>query len=179
MFLNKHVKSREYSWERSDITPEKRAIKYEHKSVLVIFAGKGSTGKINIAKALEKKLFKLGKFVYFLGISNELLLSGSGSNDKVLERMRHIQQLGEMSHVLTDAGLILITSISDIDQYELNTLKSLNRPSKTFIVNVGERAFPDGYVDLEIAADEDALKAADKIADALVRSTLPDPEFSI
>jgi hypothetical protein len=30
-----------------------------------------------------------------------------------------------------------------------------------------------------IPVDEEAARAADKIADLLVRSTLPDPEFSI
>ncbi len=62
---------------RGDITPEKRAIKNEHKSALVIIAGDLNTGKVNIAKALEEILFAMGKSVYFLGISNELLSAGA------------------------------------------------------------------------------------------------------
>ena len=177
--LNKHIKSRDYRWERSDIAPEERALRYGHKSALVILAGGQDMGKIEIAKALEEKLFHLGKSAYFLGISNELLTSGSELNDRVLERLRHIQQLGEMSHVLTDAGLILITSVSNLDPYELNILKSLNRPSKAVIVNVGENTFPQGVVDLVIPADEGMAFAVDKITELLVRSTHPDPEFSI
>jgi len=126
--LKKHIRSRDFSWERSEITPEKRSIQYEHKSVLVVIAGDQNTGKIDIAKALEKTLFQVGKFTYFLGISNELLSTGGGSNDKVLEKMHHLRHLGEISHILTDAGLILITSISNVDQYELDMLKTLNRP---------------------------------------------------
>src|SRR3989338_7151897 len=123
--LKNHIQLREFSWERSHITSEKRSMKYGHKSVLVVLAGDVNTGKVNIAKALEETLFKQGRFTYFLGISNKLLSAGSGSNDRVLEKMQHIQSLGEMSHVLTDAGLILITSISSVDQYELDMLKNL------------------------------------------------------
>jgi len=177
--LKDHIKSREFGWERSDITPEKRSVKYEHKSVLIVVAGDRDTGKINIAKALEETLFKIGKFTYFLGISNEFLLAQTGSNDKVLEKMRQIRQLGEMSHILTDAGLILIASISDVDQYELDTLKTLNRPNQTVIVCVGDNNFPEGYVDLTLKANENPQVAAKKINDLLTQIILPDPEYSI
>jgi len=177
--LKKHIKSRDFSWERSDITLEKRSMKYEHKSVLVVVAGDRNTGKIEIAKALEENLFKIGKFTYFLGISNELLATGISSNDKVLEKMRHIQQLGEMAHILTDAGLVLITSISNVDQYELDMLKTLNRPNQTIVINVGENNFSEGYVDLILQANENPQKAAQKISDLLTQTILPDPEYSI
>lgn len=177
--LKDHIKSREFAWERSDITPEKRSLKYEHKSVLVVLAGDRNTGKINIAKALEEYLFKQGKFTYFLGISNDLLSTGSETNDKVLEKMQYIQSLGEMAHVLTDAGLILITSISDVDQYELETLKTLNRPNKTAVINVGENKFSDGYVDLTLEENADPQESAEKIGELLQQTILPDPEFSI
>ena len=142
-------------------------------------AGEPNTGKAGIAKALEEALFGIGKFSYFLGISNELLSAGTGSNDRVLEKMRHIQHLGEMSHILTDAGLILITSISNVDRYELDMLKSLNRPSKTIIVNVGENTFPGGYVDLVLPANGDPREGAQNIVDLLAKTILPDPEYSI
>ena len=177
--LKKHIKSRDFSWERSDITPEKRSIQYEHKSVLVVIAGNQNTGKINIAKVLEETLFNMGKFTYFLGISNELLSKGGGSNDKVLEKMHHLRHLGEMSHILTDAGLILITSISNVDQYELDMLKALNRPNQTVIVNVGENTFSQDYVDLLLQANENPQSAAQKISDLLIQVILPDPEYSI
>jgi bifunctional enzyme CysN/CysC len=177
--LKKHVKSREFYWERGNITPGTRANRYTHKSVLVVLAGEINAGKMNIAKALEEILFTMGKFTYFLGVSNELLTAGEGVEDKVLGRLRHIQQLGEMSRVLTDAGLILITSISHIDQYELDTLKSLNRPNKTFVVNVGANNFSDGYIDLTLPSDSAPQPAAQKITDALLRVIVPDPEFTI
>jgi len=177
--LKKRIKSRAFNWERSDITPGKRAEKYKHKSALVVMAGELNTGKINIAKALEETLFKMGKFTYFLGISNELLVAGMGLNDKVLEKARHIQHLGEISYILADAGLILITSISNVDRYELDMLKALNSSHKTVIVNVGENTFPEGYVDLVLQENEDPQTAAQKITDVLLKAILPDPEYTI
>ena len=169
------VRTRNFSWKRSDIIPGERAEQYQHKSALVVIAGGFKTGKIDIAKALEKKLFSMGKFTYFLGIPNEVLLGGTGANDRVLEKARHIQNLGEMAYLFSDAGMILITSISNIDQYEIDKLKILNSPNKTFVVNAGENTFPEGYVDLTLPANDDPEEAAQKIAEPLLKALQPDP----
>ncbi len=181
--LNQHIKEREFHWERSDITPGKRAVKYQHKSAFVVVTGQADTGKKDIAKMLEEELFKLGKFTYFLGIANESLASTSNSNDKTLKRVQHVRQLGEMAHTFTDAGLILITSISDIDDYDIETLKSLNRPNKTIVVNVGENRFSEGYIDLTLPKtdfDAEVLKnTVTQIIQLLMKSIVLDPEYSI
>ena len=177
--LGQHVKNREFSWTRSDITPDKRAMKYQHKAVLIVLTGQADTGKQVLAKALEETLFKTGKFTYFLGVSNQILDSGSGTNDRVLSRIQHIRQLGEMAHVLTDAGLILITSVSDIDDDELNMLKYLNSPNKTITVNVGPNRFSQAEVDLVLAEHEPTAAGAAKIVDCLTKSLVLDPEYSI
>ncbi len=177
--LTEHIKRREFSWVRSSITLEKRAFKYQHKSALLIITGQVDTGKQRIARALEEKLFEVGKFTYFLGISNELLTTGSGSEDKTIAKLQHIQQLGELAHILTDAGLILITSITDIDDTELEILKSLNRPNKTLVINVGENRFSEGKADLILIENEETNIAVEKIVDLLVHSVVLDLEFYI
>src|SRR6185436_6051647 len=153
--LKQHIKKRDFEWERSHITPDKRAEKYGHKSALIIIAGQIDTGKQRIAKALEEELFNLKKSAYFLGVSNRLSLSSGDLKDKTLSKFEHLQQLGELAHIMTDAGLILITSITDIDEYELDMLKSLNQPNKTLIVRVGEASFSDNKADLTLVENED------------------------
>ena len=101
------------------------------------------------------------------------------TNDKVLNKVNHIQQFGELAHTLTDAGLILITSISDIDEYELEMLKSLNHPNKTIVVNVGENRFSDINVDLILSEEESVESSAGKITELLTKTIALDPEFSI
>ncbi len=177
--LNRHIRDREFHWERSDITPSKRAFQYQHKSVLIVIAGQADVGKKLIAKAMEEELFQRGRFVYFLGLPNELLSAGAATNDRTLNKIQHIRHLGEMAHILTDAGLILITSISDVDDYELNMLKSLNRPNKTLIVNIGENPFGEGEVDLSLPEDETRDSAVQKILDLVTKTVALDPEYLI
>ncbi len=176
--LSQHIKKRNFEWIRSGITPEKRAQKYEHKSALIIITGQIDTGKQRIAKALEEKLFALGKFTYFLGISNKLITRPQ-STDRTLGKFEHIQQLGEMAHLFTDSGLILITSVTDIDDYELEMLKALNRPNKTLVVNVGEIRFADGKIDLALMENEVPDFAVEKIVSLLVKSVVLDAEYFI
>ena len=177
--LSTHIKKREFSWERSHITPDMRAQKYDHKSAFIVITGEIDTGKQRIAKALEEALFNLGKSVYFLGISNRLVLATHDSKDKTLGKFEQLQQLGELAHLMTDAGLIMITSITNIDEYELDVLKKLNSPNRTFVINVGENRFADKQVDLVLVENEDSDPAVKKIVDLLVKSLVLDPEYFI
>jgi bifunctional enzyme CysN/CysC len=177
--LNTHIKRREYTWERSHITPEMRAQKYDHKSAFIVITGEVDTGKQRIAKALEEELFNLGRSVYFLGISNRQVLATHDSKDKTLGKFEQLQQLGELAHLMTDAGLILITSITNIDEYELGVLKKLNSPNRTFVINVGDNRFSEKQVDLGLAHNEESGPAVKKIVDLLIQSLVLDPEYYI
>jgi bifunctional enzyme CysN/CysC len=177
--LSTHIKKREYGWERSHITPDNRAQKYGHKSAFIVITGKIDTGKQRIAKALEEALFELGKNVYFLGVSNRLVLASHDSKDKTLGKFEALTQLGELAHLMTDAGLIMITSITDIDDHELKTLKTLNSPNRTFVVNVGESRFNAENIDLNLVENENSDQAVKKIVDLLVKAVVLDPEYMI
>lgn len=177
--LSQHIRKREFEWERSAITPEKRAFQFQHKSALIVITGQIDTGKQRIAKALEEALFNLGKFTYFLGVSNRLSLVTTDFKDKTLSKFEHLQQLGELAHIMTDTGLILITSITDIDDYELSLLKSLNNPNKTLVINVGENRFSSDQIDLNLIENEESKAAVNQIVDLLVRSVVLDPEYFI
>lgn len=177
--LDQHIKLREYAWDRSSITPEKRSGKFRHKPALVIVTGQAEIGKEGLAKALEEKLFNGGQHAYYLGVSNRVLFEGTATNDRTMARVEYIRQIGETAHVLTDAGLILITSISDIDEHELEMLKTLNRPSKTIVINVGQAQFVSQKVDLSLESVDPLERAVEKV-DAYLQTALElDPEFSI
>ena len=177
--LNTHIKKREFAWERSHITPELRGKKYEHKSALIIISGKIDTGKQRIAKALEEALFNVGKNVYFLGISNRLVLASSDSQDKTLGKHTMLVQLGELAHLMTDAGLILITSVTDIDDAELKLLKTLNRPNRTFVINMGDDRFDASNVDLILPENLESETAVKEIVNLLAKALVLDPEYMI
>jgi len=147
----KHVEAREKAWERSAIAPAQRQAKYHQRGTLVVVAGPVGTGKIAFAKSLEERLFQGGRQVYYLGLSNSLLGFGADLKDQ-FEREEYLRRLGEVSHLFTDAGLILITTVSDLDDDELDVLDTLNRPSDLLIINVGESRFSRRQADLNLEA---------------------------
>ena len=177
--LKTKIKARDHNWQRSEISCSLRSKAYSHNAAFVMITGAKNTGKIALAKALEKKLFEAKKLTYFMGISNDLLATEFGTSDKTLNRVQHIQQLGEIAHVMADAGMILIASISDVDSYELRMLRDLTQPHQTIVVHVGENQFDDEQVDITLPESAATDDAAQTIADHLQKVLLPAPEYSI
>ena len=164
--ITEHVEQREKNWQRSSLTPGMRAGRYGQRSATVIITGSAKTGKIELAKALEAHLFNCGRFVYYLGLSNSLLGIDSDIQDTG-DRDEHLRRLGEISHMFADAGVILITTVSDLDDYELEMIETLNRPNECVVVNVGENRFNKRKVDLQTDNIEDKYGAILQIKELL------------
>lgn len=76
-----------------------------------------------------------------------------------VSRDGHVQQLGELARIMTDAGLLLITTLAGVDDYDLERLKLLNEPNQLFIVNVGENIFSHFPVDVQLPDGADTRDA--------------------
>ena len=174
--VEKHVAARDRDWERSRITPAVRAARSGQRSTLVLLTGPVGTGKIALAKALEESLFTAGRQVYYLGLSNSLLGLDSDLRDMAgVDRDEHLRRLGEISHLFTDAGQILIMTVSDLDDHELNIIDTLNRPGDLLVVTVGESRFTSRKSDLELEPVTDVNVAARAIHQLLVsRNYVPE-----
>lgn len=159
-FARRHVEEREKAWDRTSITAGMRAGRYNQRSALVLIAGPQGVGKRDLAEALEEYLFNCGRMVYFLGMSNSLL--GIDADLQAFgERDEYIRRLGEMAHLFTDAGMIFITAVSDLDDHELDVIDTLNRPNELVVVNVGPSRFTRRRPDLQIDAVD--VKSLQKI----------------
>ncbi|MBW8001236.1 MAG: GTP-binding protein [Planctomycetes bacterium] len=164
--IERRVQQRENNWQRSRITPKMRSSRYNQRSTLVLITGAAGDGKENLAKALEEDLFESKRMVYYLGISNSLL--GIEDNiDESGERDESLRRLGEVSHLFTDAGLILITTIDDLDDFELEMINTLNRPNDCRVVNIGANQFTKATVDLQVDNLDSQKEAIKKIKDLL------------
>lgn len=160
--ITEHVTRREANWQRSGLSPGVRAGRYGQRSALVIITGPAGTGKSALAKSLEANLFNCGRIVYYLGLSNSLL--GMDADIKDLgQRDEQLRRLGEVSHLFTDAGVILIVTASDLDDYELEMVKTLNLPNECVVVNVGENRFSQQQIDLQADDVSDRDKAIEKV----------------
>ncbi len=144
-----YVEDREKNWDRSGITPAVRKARYNQRSTLVLICGPAGDDKKLLAKALEEDLFASGRFVYYLGLSDSLpgMEMGGGIEG---ERDEYLRRLGETSHMFTDAGLILITTVSDLDDHELDMINTLNQPNDYLVINVGHNQFTRTKVDLQV-----------------------------
>ena len=160
--ITERVEQRARNWDRSSITPKMRAQRNNQRSTLVLISGPADMGKQDLAKALEEDLFNSGRSVYYLGLSDSLL--GIDTDiDEGGDRDEYLRRLGEISHLFTDAGLILITTASGLDDYELEMINLLNKPNDCRVINVGENHFSKSTVDLQLDDLKDLKEAVTKI----------------
>ena len=172
--IHEHVRQREQNWHRSRITSSLRAERLGQKATLVVISGPTDIGKSKIAQELEERLFDAGKNVYYLGIEDSLPGIDNSLTCGVL-RDEYIRQLGEISHLFTDAGLILIATVSNLEEYELNILKTLNNPGQTLVVGVDSVTLEKNNLDLALASNSDKEDPAALIAALLTqRNYLPE-----
>jgi len=172
--LSEHVQQREKSWRRSRITPLMRSYRTGQRSTLVVIAGPPQSGKADLAQALEEKLFAAGRQVYYLGLDNSLMGIDEDISRSYL-RDEYLRRLGEVAHLFTDAGMILITTVSDLDSYELQVLRTLNHPGENLIIGVGAHGLAASDVDLMLDVPLNPSEAAGQVANLLTeRHYLPE-----
>jgi len=154
--LHKHVREREFLWEKSLISAEQRKEAYGHKSKFIVITS-GSEGKENdlqdIGRQLEERLFHMKYKAYYLGVSSILHGLSSDSATGYEDREEHIRRIGELARIFTDSGLIFITTVFNLDDYEAEKLKLLNQPNEIIVVNVGETPFSMFVPDANIEAN--------------------------
>ena len=139
-----HVRERESRWESGHITPELRAQAFLHRAKFVLITGQSGAGKRKVAMALEKRLFLARKNVYYLSHAN--LNQGLTGDIKLRtwDRAEEIRRLGELARLMTDAGQIFITALSEVDDYDLEQLRTLNAPHEILVVHMGDNP-PEAY----------------------------------
>lgn len=159
--LLEHVRDREFLWEKGLISSQRRKEAYGHKSkFIVITSGSEGSEKViqDIGKDLEQELFNRRYKTYYLGVASLLHGLGAEAKDEYEGREEHIRQIGELARIFTDSGQIFITSVFNLDDYEAEKLKVLNRPNDILIINIGETPFDSFRPDAKINP-EGAVKA--------------------
>ncbi len=160
--VREQVLLRNYKWETSAIAPGERAERYNQRSTLILLTGPKGAGRKAIAKTLEKRLFNDGRVVYFLGIGS--LLYGVDADIKSISksnhREEHLRRLAEVSHILLDAGAILIVTAVNLTQEDLEIIKTVVDSERIETVWIGENVTTDIFYDLHIPVYESYEKAA-------------------
>ncbi len=165
--LQRHIRERENNWEKGLVQSEARAVANRHRSKFIIFTGAVGTGKRAVAKALEERLFASRLNAYYLGVANidrGLDADLASYVDNGGERLRRI---GELARILTDAGLIFITTIDDADDFDLETLKQLNEPNDILVINMGENNFSRYHPDFHLPVGGEVADAVKQVTEVL------------
>lgn len=151
--LHDHVARREFHWETGLVSAKDRLVRNRHVGKTVIVTGASAQAVQAFGKELELRLFKLNLNSYYLGFSSLSRGLASDVQDNRSEHDAQIQRLGELARILTDAGLIFITSLPTTDAYTVERLKVLNEPNELLVVTLGAA---EGLGGVSIVIDEAA-----------------------
>ena len=141
--VREKVLVRNYKWEASRIPPERRAEKYNQRPVLLLITGERTVDRKGFAKELEARLFDDGRIVYFLGIGNVLYGVDADIEWREENRVEHFRRLGEVANLMLDAGVILIVTAAELEQRDVDIIKTSVDPGRIETIWIGERVTTD------------------------------------
>lgn len=98
------------SYQKLDITKKIRATNLNQKPITFWFTGLSASGKSTLANELEKYLISIGKHTMLLDGDNIRLGLNKDLKFSLKDRSENIRRIAEISKLLNDAGLIVLTS---------------------------------------------------------------------
>jgi bifunctional enzyme CysN/CysC len=132
-------------WQATDITREHHAGLKNQKPAVVWLTGLSGAGKSTIANIVEKKLARMNRHTFLLDGDNVRhgLNKDLGFTDA--DRVENIRRVGEVSKLMTDAGLIVITAFISPFRSERDMVRQM--------IQSGE--FYEIHIDTSLAAAEE------------------------
>ncbi|MCC8104239.1 MAG: adenylyl-sulfate kinase [Clostridiales bacterium] len=103
-------RSNDLTWHTMDITREFRENQLDQKASTIWFTGLSGSGKSTLANALEKRLVSMGKHTMLLDGDNIRLGLNRNLGFSEADRIENIRRIAEVSKLMNDAGLIVLTS---------------------------------------------------------------------
>ena len=119
------VKDENIVWHQHSVTKNIRSKLKNQQPAVLWFTGLSGAGKSTIAGALENKLAELGYHTYLLDGDNVRhgLCSDLGFSDH--DRQENIRRIGELSKLMADAGLIVLSAFISPHRAERQIVREL------------------------------------------------------
>jgi bifunctional enzyme CysN/CysC len=127
-----------------DIDKAARSSLMGHKPVVLWFTGLSGAGKSTIANRVEKKLHAAGCHSYLLDGDNVRHGLNKDLGFTEADRVENVRRVGEVAHLMVDAGLIVLTAFISPFRSERALARSL----------VAEGEFIEVHVDTPLAVAE-------------------------
>jgi bifunctional enzyme CysN/CysC len=117
-------------WQALDVDRDAHARLKHQRPRLLWFTGLSGAGKSSIANLVQKKLYALGKHSYLLDGDNirHGLNKDLGFTDA--DRVENIRRIGEVSKLMTDAGLIVLTAFISPFRAERRMVREMSLPGE-------------------------------------------------
>jgi len=159
------VYTRNEKWVQSLVSMEDRAEKYNQRSSLIVITGPKGVGRKSLARKLERQLFESGKLVYYLGLGS--LLYGVNADLKRHDApggwREHVRRFAEVSNLFIDAGVLLIVTAIELNQEDLDVLKTVIGEDKIQVVWVGDKVSTDISYDIHVKSRDEINEGVVKI----------------
>ncbi len=97
-------------WQAVEVNKEARRKLGGHGSAVVWLTGLSGAGKSTVANLLEKRLYRMGKRTYLLDGDNVRHGLNKDLGFTAADRVENIRRVAEVSKLMVDAGVIVITA---------------------------------------------------------------------
>ncbi|NDC54489.1 MAG: sulfate adenylyltransferase subunit CysN [Planctomycetia bacterium] len=131
----------------SGVTPDERAARYGQKPATILLTGLTGSGKSTLARALERRLFDLGRAVAVLDGQNMRLGISKDLGFTTGERSENLRRGAEVARLFNDAGLICIGAFV--------------APDEAVRRKAAERVGADRFIVVHLAAPIDVCRTRD------------------
>ena len=119
------MKSSNIIYHQATVTQQRRNKLNNHKSVVLWFTGLSGSGKSTLAHALEEKLFNMDYRTFVLDGDNVRHGLNSNLDFSVDDRTENIRRISEVSKLMLEAGLIVMTAFISPFKKDRNEARSL------------------------------------------------------
>lgn len=103
-------KERNLTWQQTDVTRELREQRLGQRAITIWMTGLSGAGKSTLANELEKRLFAMGKHTMLLDGDNIRMGLNKNLGFNESDREENIRRIAEVSKLMNDAGLIVLSS---------------------------------------------------------------------
>jgi len=100
----------------SEVTADEREARYGQKPVTLLITGLAGSGKTTIARAVERRLFDMGRAVVVLDGQNMRLGISRDLGFSAAERSENLRRSVEVARIFNDAGILCLASFVAPDE---------------------------------------------------------------
>ncbi|MDQ0170850.1 adenylyl-sulfate kinase [Paenibacillus tundrae] len=119
---------RNITWQQSSLDRQEREHRNGHRSRTLWFTGLSGAGKSSLAFALEKHLYDAGIRCYVLDGDNVRHGLNRDLGFTATDRQENLRRIGEVSKLMVDAGLIVLSAFISPHAEDREMVKQLFEP---------------------------------------------------